>query len=437
MSVPKINSFTKVCLLTSVTLFGLSSISSAIAGGIPKPPPNYPAPLPPITPLPKPMPTPPPMPMPPAPCCIPDDGGDQGGSSNFQASIDILGSYYQYQKNDGTTTTTTDRKFVELRPFVSYSNSSGGMDVDASLFSTFIYEIDGTPAYRVGRTEMDIIVKQQNNFAAGVSGSYEAVEFDSTTADPDGQSQYNNIEVNGFAEKNMGNFGLSLSGSYETDRYGNTLQKDGSTVDEGGLDEQKYGASLRINGNVSREVALFAEVNYDRKLFATEGTPSKNYTTLALRTGTVYNFNNAVALEVAGQYGRRTYDGTGGNVQDAYGADAKLVASAGRSLSASIGISGEYLKNDDATIEATKRMKIESEVNYNIANEVNLTASVDYDVTLSGPTKGKVLSADARINYAVHKNVDLYFGAEYGYEEDNNPGWKSKMGGTIGLTIHN
>ncbi len=425
MSVLTTSNFSKLCLLSSVAMVGLLNISGAAAGGIPVPP------LPPVT---YPVPLPPVLPpvLPPAlpPALPPSD-------SDFYASIEASASYQNQRVISCAVTCTKNSAQMELRPYIAYNSNNNGLDFSASLTSSLLYEFGGTPAFTVGYSQGDFLVKRSGDFAFGISGGYDKKSFASATASPIGQGSYNVIDGSVFAEKIMGNFGLSLTANYAKENYNPTLQTTGSFVGESARDNSSYGVKLRANAHINQAITVFAEGQYQRQEFVVPAVPSNNDSSYGIRLGGTYNFNNQLALEVAGQYALRKFDGAAANSQHAFGGDAKLVASFGQGVSGSVSAGTEYIKNTSAGILNSKRVSLGADIGFEAAHNIKLTAGLKYDLTFAGPSKGQSLTTDARIDYALNENIDLFASAFYDSQSNSVPIKRQQLGAKIGIKLHN
>ena len=429
-----INKILKLCLLTSVAI---SYAGATLAGDMHYPTPDeptaYPSPLPPTN---YPTPTPPmgvPAPMPPQ-MPLPPTQPTGGSDSNFSASIEVSATYRNFQVNDGTTTTTDTQKIVELRPFISFETQNGGLDFSTSLMTSLAYEIGGTPAYSVGNSELDLLVKKEGDFAFGLTGNYEVKSFTSTSPLPAETGRYHDLEIDTFAEKIFGNWGVSLTGSYISNLHDATAQTAGPDFAETAKDFNEIGATLRINYDVDPAMTIFVETFNKRKVFAVVSAPSKNETVFGTRLGTTYNMNNKVAFEVAGQYAYRKFDGVGANIQHAYGADAKMVAKFTKNSSGFVSVSGEYLRNT-AAVTNTKRIKVEGGIDFEITDQLSASVNGEYDVIISGPTTGTYVSSEVEVNYDLNNNIGVYAGVSSSHKVTSSPGWKKDLSATLGLSL--
>lgn len=411
----------KFGLLTSVAIMGIGGVSHTFAGDVSFPPPdmkpNYPAPI---------------MQQ----GQMQSQYQEQSQSSSqgeFMASVDVSASYYRYEVHSGAEVSTYDQQLVELRPFFAYSMDQNGIEFGASFYSTLSYEFGGTPAYALGRSEVDLLVKKAGDFAFGVTGGYNNIGYVSESPTPIGASTYQSIDVSAFAEKRMGQFGLSLSGSYLKDSYADTPQFGDWTYDESDKDNSVYGATLRVNYHFDQALSAFAEASYTRKQFVITPAPNRNETAYGIRVGGTYNFNNEVALEVAGQYGYHAIDC--GCTTQAFGGDAKLVASLGANLTGLVSAEAEYTKSTDAALDSVS-MRIGGEISYAATTKIDISAGAHYGVAFSGPNEGKDIGADMKVNYAVTGNVDIFADASASHQSQVGAGFTRSYGASLGASLH-
>ncbi len=426
----KILKLLKISLFASTTIVGIMGMQQAVAGDVSYPQPEapqYPAPiLPPI--------------MPPVQMQQQAQVQYQAQSqmqaqsqAEFMASIDIVATYNRYEVNNGSTTTTSSVSFVELRPFMSYNSQQDGISFGGSLFSTLIYEFGGTSAVGLGRSEVDFVVKREGDFAFGVTGGYNEANFNSQSPNPATSGSYTILDVSGFGEKRMGQFGLSLTGSYVKETYAATAQVGGGSVSEAAKDNSVYGGALRLNYHIDQSLAVFGEASLTRKKFVITPTPDLNETAYGIRVGGTYNFSAEVAVEAAVQYGYHVVDC--GCTTQSYGVDAKLVASIAQNISGSISAEGEITKSTQAVLDS-ESVKLGAELSFQAAANVGLSTSVDYELALSGPNEGQNISANASATYGVTENIDIYAGANYGYQKGAGAGWSREVGASLGASFH-
>lgn len=360
--------------------------------------------------------------------------GQGQSSGDFKVSVDISTTYNHYEVNDGTTTTKEDQILVELRPYLSFYSEQDGLEYGGSVFTTLQYEYGATPAYTLGRSEIELLIKKQGDFAFGVLGGYEEEYFYSSSANPAKAGKYKTIDVSAFAEKRFGQFGISLIGDYLKETYGSTPQVGGGTFDESNRDNDTYGARLRLNYHLDESIAIFTEGSYTVKKYATQQTPDRDETAYGIRLGTTYSFNANMAVEVAGSYSYHVIEC--GCTTQIWGGDAKFIANIGGGLSGTVYAEGEYATSTDPLLNA-KSVKLGAELDYQIGDSIGLSTKAEYKLHLSGPLKGQQLSTAAKIDYAFTDYLDVFAGVEYGYYKGTGAGWASNYGATIGLSLHN
>lgn len=278
------------------------------------------------------------------------------------------------------------------------------------------------------------MVKKEGDFAAGITAGFDRRGFVSASPAPLAASTYQTIDVSAFAEKRFGQFGVSVTGSYAKETYEATAQVGGGSFSETGRDNSVYGGALRLNYHFNQSFAAFVEGSYTLKKYVIVPTPNLNETAYGIRAGGTFNFNNRIALEVAGQYGYHIVEC--GCITNAFGGDAKLVANLGSNISASIFGEGEYTKSTNPILDSVS-VRVGGDVSFKASAKLDLSAGASYAQAFSGPNIGKDIGVNANVRFGITDNIGIFAGASAGHRSTPGVGYTRNYGVTAGLSLHN